>query len=88
MACPGTSSKNWKKEKFEENKKSFLQLISTYQEEHREIEIGGGAIAIEKQHNKKRLTARERIDQLIDPYSKKKVYAKILPKLKKILKKK
>ena len=31
---------------------------------------------------------KKTIDQLIDPYSKKKVYAKILPKLKKILKKK
>ena len=35
-------------------------------EEHNNIKLGGGAIAIEKQHDKKRLTARERIDHLID----------------------
>ena len=63
----GTPSENWKKEKFEENKIAFLQLISTYQEEHEKIKLGGGIIAIEKQHNKKRLTARERIDHIIDP---------------------
>ena len=60
----GTSSNNWKKEKFEEHQIAFLQLISLYQEEHKKIKLGGGTIAIEKQHNKKRLTARERIDHL------------------------
>ena len=29
--------------------------------------MGGGTISIEKQHAKKKLTARERIDHLIDP---------------------
>ncbi|MBC8310974.1 MAG: acyl-CoA carboxylase subunit beta [Candidatus Marinimicrobia bacterium] len=33
------------------------------------IRLGGGTIAIEKQHNKGRLTARERIKHLIDPKS-------------------
>ncbi len=65
----GTSSKDWKKEKFEKNQIAFLQLISTYQEDHKKIKLGGGTIAIEKQHNKKRLFARERIDHLIDPGS-------------------
>ena len=63
----GTSSINWNKDHYEENHNTFLQLISRYQEEHKEIKLGGGTIAIEKQHNKKRLTARERIDHLIDP---------------------
>jgi len=64
----GTSSKDWKAG-FEENKSLFLNLISLYQKEHKEIRQGGGTISIEKQHNKKRLTARERIDSLIDPGS-------------------
>ena len=63
----GTSSENWNKKKFEDNQRIFLELISTYQNEHAEIKLGGGTIAIERQHNKKRLTARERIDHLIDP---------------------
>ena len=50
----GTSSDNWKKEKFEENQIAFLQLISTYQEEHKKIKLGGGTIAIERQHNRTR----------------------------------
>ena len=62
----GTSSNNWKMKKFEENQIAFLKLISLYQEEHKKIKLGGGTIAIEKQHNKKRLLARERIDHLID----------------------
>ena len=65
----GTSSDNWKKGKFEENQIAFLDLISMYQEEHKKIKLGGGTIAIERQHNKKRLLARERIDYLIDPGS-------------------
>ena len=65
----GSASDNWKKEKYEENKIAFLKLISRYQDEHKEIKLGGGTIAIEKQHNKKRLTSRERIDHLIDPGS-------------------
>jgi len=65
----GTSSESWNKEVFEENKSSFFQIISAFQDEHKEIKLGGGTIAIEKQHNKKRLTARERIDHLIDPGS-------------------
>ena len=65
----GTSSENWKKDKFEENQSSFLQIISNYQQEHKEIKLGGGTIAIEKQHNKKRLTARERIELLLDKQS-------------------
>jgi len=62
----GTSSKNWNKKILEENQQFFLDIISNYQGEHREIKLGGGIIAVEKQHNKKRLTARERIDNLID----------------------
>ena len=62
----GTTSKDWKEKEFIDNQNLFLKLISIYQEDHKIIKKGGGAIAIEKQHNKQRLTARERIDHLID----------------------
>ncbi|MBC8257133.1 MAG: acyl-CoA carboxylase subunit beta [Candidatus Marinimicrobia bacterium] len=54
-------------DKFQSNSEDFLKYISAYIEEQKKIKLGGGTIAIEKQHNKKRLTARERIDHLIDP---------------------
>ncbi|SUZ49861.1 uncharacterized protein METZ01_LOCUS2715 [marine metagenome] len=53
-------------DKFQSNSDDFLKYISFYIEEQKKIKLGGGTIAIEKQHNKKRLTARERIDHLID----------------------
>ena len=62
----GTSSQKWPNRNFEDNQIAFLKIISTYHEEHKKIKLGGGTLAIEKQHNKKRLTARERIDHLID----------------------
>jgi acetyl-CoA carboxylase carboxyltransferase component len=62
----GTSKDKWSEEKAIKYKDSFLRIISAYQEEHEEIQLGGGIISIEKQHNKKRLTARERIDHLVD----------------------
>jgi len=62
----GTSVESWNNDNFQTNCEDFLKYISIYQEEHRIIKQGGGTIAIEKQHNKKRLTARERIDHLLD----------------------
>ncbi len=44
-------------------------LLNQLREEEAEIMLGGGREAIERQHAKGRLTARERIDQLIDPGS-------------------
>jgi acetyl-CoA carboxylase carboxyltransferase component len=41
-------------------------LLEEFREQEEKIRLGGGADAIRKQHNKKRLTARERIDRLID----------------------
>ncbi|HWA98144.1 MAG TPA: acyl-CoA carboxylase subunit beta [Pirellulales bacterium] len=43
---------------------SRLRLI---EEQEAEISLGGGSGAIDRQHAKGRLTARERIDRLIDP---------------------
>ena len=44
-------------------------LIAQFREEEAEIILGGGREAIERQHAKGRLTARERIERLIDPGS-------------------
>ena len=63
----GTSINNWNMEKFNKNCSDFLKYIKIFNEEKKLIKLGGGTIAIEKQHSKKRLTARERIDHLIDP---------------------
>ena len=42
-------------------------LVAQFREEEAEITLGGGRAAIERQHAKGRLTARERIERLIDP---------------------
>ena len=63
----GTSADTWDDQQFQTNCQDFLKYISMYKEEHKKIKLGGGTVAIEKQHNKKRLTARERIDHLLDP---------------------
>ena len=62
----GTPIEKMNSDKFQSNSDDFLKYISLYIEEQKKIKLGGGTIAIEKQHNKKRLTARERIDHLID----------------------
>src|SRR5881394_4099021 len=43
------------------------QLVEDLRREENAIRQGGGARAIARQHEKGRLTARERIDGLIDP---------------------
>jgi 3-methylcrotonyl-CoA carboxylase beta subunit len=45
----------------------LTDLVAQFREEEAEITLGGGRAAIERQHNKGRLTARERIERLIDP---------------------
>jgi acetyl-CoA carboxylase carboxyltransferase component len=53
--------------RFEANMRFMADLMSQIHNEEEQIRGGGGAKAIESQHNKKRLTARERIDLLADP---------------------
>ncbi len=43
------------------------ELLEMLREEAAEIMLGGGRAAIERQHAKRRLTARERIERLVDP---------------------
>src|SRR5437660_11223550 len=55
--------------RFEANMRFMADLVSAVRNEEEQIREGGGAKAIENQHGKSRLTARERIDRLADPGS-------------------
>jgi 3-methylcrotonyl-CoA carboxylase beta subunit len=54
---------------FRANSRDMLRRMDEIRHEEEMIKQGGGTKAIEAQHNKGRLTARERISQLIDPGS-------------------
>jgi 3-methylcrotonyl-CoA carboxylase beta subunit len=56
-------------QRFENNMRYMADLVSAVRNEEEQIREGGGAKAIESQHNKGRLTARERIQKLVDPGS-------------------
>src|SRR5438876_9306048 len=53
--------------RFEANMRYMADLVSAVRNEEEQIREGGGPKAIESQHSKGRLTARERIQRLIDP---------------------
>src|SRR5438093_6834976 len=53
--------------RFEANMRFMADLVSQVRNEEEKIREGGGPKAIESQHNKRRLTARERIHLLVDP---------------------
>ncbi len=53
--------------RFEANMRYMADLVSAVRNEEEQIREGGGAKAIESQHGKGRLTARERIQRLTDP---------------------
>jgi acetyl-CoA carboxylase carboxyltransferase component len=52
--------------RFEKNMRAMAELVAAVRNEEEKIRMGGGEKAIESQHAKKRLTARERINLLID----------------------
>jgi 3-methylcrotonyl-CoA carboxylase beta subunit len=54
---------------FEKNARRIIDLLTSLKNEEEQIGQGGGAKAIESQHKKGRLTARERIKKLVDPGS-------------------
>jgi 3-methylcrotonyl-CoA carboxylase beta subunit len=58
---------NRKSPDFEKNTRQMVDLLTSFKNEEEQIRQGGGAKAIESQHKKGRLTARERIAKLIDP---------------------
>jgi 3-methylcrotonyl-CoA carboxylase beta subunit len=49
------------------NAQMIASLLSVIRDQEAEIRQGGGPKAVESQHAKKRLTARERLDLLLDP---------------------
>src|ERR1700719_4098780 len=53
--------------RFEANMRFLADMVSQIRNEEEKIREGGGPKAIESQHNKGRLTARERINLLVDP---------------------
>jgi 3-methylcrotonyl-CoA carboxylase beta subunit len=55
--------------RFEANMRFLADMVSQMRNEEEKIREGGGGKAIESQHNKGRLTARERISLLADPGS-------------------
>jgi len=61
------TSANPKSPQFEKNARQMADLLTMIKNEEETIREGGGAKAIEAQHKKNRLTARERIAALIDP---------------------
>jgi 3-methylcrotonyl-CoA carboxylase beta subunit len=63
------SSVNPKSPEFEKNARRVVDLLNSIKNEEEQIRQGGGDKAIESQHKKGRLTARERIARLIDPGS-------------------
>ncbi len=54
---------------FNKNEDAMRLLISEMEQKLQKIRLGGGKAKIEKQHEQGKLTARERIEYLIDPQS-------------------
>jgi 3-methylcrotonyl-CoA carboxylase beta subunit len=63
------TSVNAKSPDFAKNSRKIVDLVTQIKNEEEQIAQGGGAKAIDSQHKKGRLTARERIAKLIDPGS-------------------
>ena len=61
------TSVNTQSPDFQKNSRTMIELLSSLKTQEEKIREGGGAKAIESQHKKNRLTARERIAGLIDP---------------------
>ena len=54
-------------QRFEKNMRAMADLVYQLRNEEEHLVLGGGQKAIDAQHAKKRLTARERIELLLDP---------------------
>jgi 3-methylcrotonyl-CoA carboxylase beta subunit len=54
---------------FAKNTRRMVDLVGEFRNQEIVIQQGGGAKAIESQHKKNRLTARERISRLLDPHT-------------------
>ncbi len=70
MPKPSTEpSINRESTAFQKNLRAMVDLIAAMKTDEEQIRQGGGPKAIDSQHKKNRLTARERIEKLIDPGS-------------------
>jgi len=66
MKTIGTDIKNWNPKNVERNRKWMDDILNQFKSEENKIREGGGTKRIEIQHKKGRLTARERIEKLLD----------------------
>jgi 3-methylcrotonyl-CoA carboxylase beta subunit len=64
-----TSNLDIRSPRYQRNARAMADLVATIARQEEQIRTGGGAKAIESQHGKGRLTARERIALLIDANS-------------------
>ena len=62
----GSNIVSWSERKTTANREYMLTLLEKYGEEEANLKLGGGNKRIEIQHKKGRMTARERIDVLLD----------------------
>jgi 3-methylcrotonyl-CoA carboxylase beta subunit len=61
------STVNQQSADLQKNSRRMIELLTAIKNQEEQIRQGGGAKAIESQHKKNRLTARERVAKLIDP---------------------
>tara|TARA_B100000315_G_scaffold257604_1_gene306990 strand:+ start:23995 stop:25641 length:1647 start_codon:yes stop_codon:yes gene_type:complete len=66
MKTIGTDIKNWNPKNVERTRKWMEDNLKRFKSEENKISEGGGSKRIEIQHKKGRLTARERIEKLLD----------------------
>ncbi|HKJ67800.1 MAG TPA: carboxyl transferase domain-containing protein, partial [bacterium] len=67
MAKIGTLVSEWDQEEYARNGQFMKQLMAEIREQEEQLRLGGGTRRIERQHSKGRMTARERLDALMDP---------------------
>ena len=66
MSAIGTAVEKWPQPRTEKQRQRMVVLMTEFEAQRKELRKGGGEKAINRQHQKERLTARERIDKLID----------------------
>lgn len=67
MPVIGSPAGQWNPEKYQKNRSFMERLVKALRQDGEAIKRGGGQKNIDKQHEKGRLTARERIVKLLDP---------------------
>lgn len=67
MAKIGTPVSEWDQQEYSRNEPYMKRLVQEIREQEEQIQLGGGRKRIERQHSKGRMTARERLDALMDP---------------------